>query len=95
MENADLKSRAEIAREHHLRQKGEIEQLRKELSDERLNNGADRRRLDLLVALCVRARSASEGVRINTGEELHLNPPNLRAVLDLLLESGVAEPLPA
>ena len=87
LQNADLLSRQQVAKEAYLKLQGE-------LTLERLRNAADRRRMDLLVALCQRARSSHEGVRIHTGEQLHINPPDLRAVLDLLLEAGVAEPLP-
>lgn len=94
-ENLNYRTREQVAREAYMKLKAEAEGLRKDLAAERLNNAADRRRLDLLVALCERARSGREGVRINTGEQLLINPHNLRAALDRLLESGVAEPLPA
>lgn len=95
LEIRNYRLREEVARGAYLKLKGESEGLRKDLAAERLSNSSDRRRLDLLVALCQRASRHGEGVRINTGEQLLINPTNLRAALDVLLEAGVKESLPA
>ena len=78
VEVAELRTRQSIGHDAYLK-------LRGELVAERNRNAADRRRMDLLVALCQSAPSIKHGVHINTGEELHINPPNLRALLDAML----------
>lgn len=78
VEVAELRTRQSIGHKAYLK-------LRGELVAEQNRNAADRRRMDLLVALCQNPRSIEHGVRINTGEELHINPLNLRALLDAML----------
>lgn len=94
IENADFRMRESIAAEAYHRLRGETERLRKDLAAERLNNSADRRRMDLLVTLCRLARSSREGVTVNDGEALLVNPADLRAALDIMLASGATKPAP-
>lgn len=95
VECADYRDRERIAREAYLRKCGELEKLRAELTAERLNNTADRRRMDLLVALCLAGRkgegSVSGRVQINIGENCSLNPADLRAFLDSALSATAPE----